>query len=337
MPVPPDDAPLDGLLDELLDSYHAEPRTRHLDRQFMPSRARTIEAIELLRRLIFPGFFEETRLTSDTIRPHTARLLRELHALLGDQVEQALRHTPGRRDGEPEDATPSNGDAHPCTVKAAALTAEFLRQLPELRRLLALDVQATFDGDPAARSTEELIFCYPGIDAIFIHRVAHALHKLNVPLLPRIMSEYAHNETGVDIHPGATIGESFCLDHGTGVVMGETTILGNHVKMYQGVTLGALSTKGRAAVAGHQTPPHHRGRRHHLRRGPSSSAAKPSSARGPSSAGPSSSPSPSPPTTPSPWTATNSGSNREKPVSRDRARSRLNAVPRTRFELVSPP
>ena len=143
-----------------------------------------------------------------------------------------------------------------CDTKADEITHEFLGRLPELRRLLALDVQAAFDGDPAAKSTDETIFCYPGVDAIFIHRVAHTLWSLNVPLLARIMSEYAHNETGIDIHPGAAIGKSFFIDHGTGVVIGETTSIGNRVRIYQGVTLGpfprAAAKPGAAASA---TPP----------------------------------------------------------------------------------
>jgi serine O-acetyltransferase len=131
----------------------------------------------------------------------------------------------------------------------------FLERTPELRRLLSLDVEAAFEGDPAASNTDETIFCYPGVDAIFTHRVAHELWKLKVPLLPRIMSEYAHNETGIDIHPGATIGESFFIDHGTGVVIGETAQIGNRVKLYQGVTLGALSTKGGQAWRGRKRHP----------------------------------------------------------------------------------
>ena len=128
--------------------------------------------------------------------------------------------------------------------KARALVWEFLQTLPKLRDILAEDVQAAYDGDPAAFNTDEVIFSYPGLFAISVYRIAHALHILGVPIIPRIMTEYAHNLTGIDIHPGAAIGEYFFIDHGTGVVIGETTVIGSHVKIYQGVTLGGLSTKG---------------------------------------------------------------------------------------------
>ncbi|MCX5658163.1 MAG: serine acetyltransferase, partial [Planctomycetota bacterium] len=198
-----------------------------------------IQTLELIRRVLFPGYFDETRLTTETIHYHVGDLLTRVHDLLYEQVRQALRYEENRTAGS------GRGDAcDSCDHEARRVTHEFLARLPELRRMLALDVQAAFDGDPAASSTDETIFCYPGIDAIFIYRVAHELWNLKVPLLPRIMTEYAHNETGVDIHPGATIGESFFIDHGTGVVIGETSEIGNRVKIYQGVTLGAISTKG---------------------------------------------------------------------------------------------
>ncbi|MBL1216399.1 MAG: hypothetical protein D8M59_02770 [Planctomycetes bacterium] len=131
--------------------------------------------------------------------------------------------------------------ASECDRLAAEITHAFLGRLPEVRRLLSLDVQAALDGDPAAEHTDETIFCYPGVMAIMVHRLAHELYRLDVPLLPRIMSEYAHSITGIDIHPGAEVGESFFIDHGTGVVIGETTVIGKHCKVYQGVTIGAKS------------------------------------------------------------------------------------------------
>ena len=242
-PTPPSDretdAKLHSLIDDIVDSYQADARTEHLGAIFLPNRQRTIEALELLRRLIFPGFFDQHRLTRQNIRYHVSELLAAVHDLLFDQINQALRYELNRTEGA------GKGDrCDRCEDKAQAVTAAFLQQIPELRRRLAMDVQATFEGDPAAASTDETIFCYPGVDAIFTHRIAHALYELGVPLLPRILSEYAHNETGIDIHPGATIGDSFCIDHGTGVVIGETTVIGENVIVYQGVTLGALSTKG---------------------------------------------------------------------------------------------
>ena len=234
--------PLAGLIDAILDSYASDDRTHHINSTFLPNREQTIEIIELLRRLLFPGFYEEQRLTWKRVRYHVGELLARTQDLLYEQVRQALRHDLNRRKGE------GVGDeCDTCDVDADRITNAFLESIPQLRRLLSTDVQAAFDGDPAAKHTDETIFCYPGLDAIFIHRIAHRLYELNVPMLPRIMSEYAHNETGIDIHPGATIGESFFIDHGTGVVIGETTEIGNRVKVYQGVTLGAKSTKAVAA------------------------------------------------------------------------------------------
>jgi serine O-acetyltransferase len=230
---------LDELVHRIVDSYHGDRRTQHLDSAFLPSRSRTIEAIELLRQLMFPGFFDTQRLTSQHIHYHAGELLGRVRDVLYEQLRQALRYDETRTQGK------AKGDAcDTCDAQADAVTMAFLQRIPHLRRMLALDVQAAFDGDPAAASTDETIFCYPGVDAIFIHRIAHEFYLLKVPLLPRIMSEYAHNETGIDIHPGATIGESFFIDHGTGVVIGETTTIGNRVKIYQGVTLGAKSTRG---------------------------------------------------------------------------------------------
>ena len=236
---------LDELVHRIVASYHADQRTQHLDSSFLPNRSRTIEVMELLRQLMFPGFFDAQRLTSKHIHYHAGELLNRIRDLLYEQIRQALRydetHNNGKEKGEACDS---------CDTDADRVTLTFLDRIPHLRHLLALDVQAAFDGDPAASSTDETIFCYPGIDAIFIHRIAHEFYNLKIPLLPRIVSEYAHNETGIDIHPGATIGESFFIDHGTGVVIGETTTIGNRVKIYQGVTLGAKSTRGGQAYKG---------------------------------------------------------------------------------------
>ncbi|MEM9253331.1 MAG: serine O-acetyltransferase [Planctomycetota bacterium] len=229
---------VNAAVDALLDSYTTDERTRHLDSPFLPSRARAIEVIELLRRVVFPGYFEDRRLTSDNVRDHTHDLLAVLYSKLHEQVRQSLRYVLNR------DQPGIGDDCDDCDEKATELTHTFFDGLPAVRATLAADVQATFDGDPASVNTDELIFCYPGIDAIFTHRVAHALFRLGVPMLPRIMSEYAHNETGIDIHPGATIGPGLCIDHGTGIVVGETCEIGQRVKLYQGVTLGALSLRG---------------------------------------------------------------------------------------------
>jgi len=236
-------------IESVIRSYETEPRGQHLNATFLPSRAKTIEIIELLRRILFPGFFDEHRLTTQTLRYHVGELMTSLHEKLYDQVRQAIRYEWARKADDKQD------DGQACDLLAQQITCQFIARIPELRRLLILDVQAGFDGDPAASSLDEIIFCYPGLDVIFTHRIAHELYKLNVPLLPRIMSEYAHNETGADIHPGATIGESFFIDHATGVVIGETVVIGNRVKVYQGVTLGALSTKGGQSWRGRKRHP----------------------------------------------------------------------------------
>jgi serine O-acetyltransferase len=232
------DWPLNELVDRIVASYESEPLTEHLDSIFLPNRAKTIQIIELVRRLVFPGFFDEQRITSDTVRFHVGELLAQTREILFDQVHQALRYQLNREGKGKGDDCPD------CDARAAELTTQFLQRIGPVREVLALDVRATFEGDPASANTDETIFCYPGIDAIFIHRIAHELHVLGVPMLPRIMTEYAHNETGIDIHPGATIGRSFFIDHGTGIVIGETSVIGDRVKIYQGVTLGALSLKG---------------------------------------------------------------------------------------------
>lgn len=248
--TPQNNDPLPDHVARIVESYRREQGLQHLDSTFLPSRGKTIQIIEVLRKIIFPGFFDDQKLTSRNIQYHVGELLERLRALLYEQVRESLRYHRNRSHGN------GAGDAcDQCDTQAQAATMAFVEQIPRLRHLLATDVQACFDGDPAAASRDEIIFCYPGLDAIFIHRIAHELWKLNVPLLPRIMSEYAHNETGIDIHPGATIGESFFIDHGTGVVIGETTEIGNRVKIYQGVTLGALSTKGGQAWRGRKRHP----------------------------------------------------------------------------------
>jgi len=234
---PPKD--LDGVVAKLVASYRSDERLHHLESTFLPSRACVIEIIELLRRLVFPGFFDDCRVGLNNVEHRAHTLLSDARDLLYEQTRQVLRYDLNRTS-----QTGAGDERHDLDSRAIEITDRFIEELPELRALLATDVQAAYDGDPAAKSTDEIIFCYPGLDAIFTHRVAHALYKLEVPLIPRIMAEYAHNETGVELHPGATIGESFFIDHGTGVVVGETTTIGKRCKLYQGVTLGALSTKG---------------------------------------------------------------------------------------------
>ncbi len=222
---------LDRLVDELVASYRRDPRGQHLNRRHLPSRDAIVELVRIFLELFYPGYYGRQDLTDDNLADHLTTLVAALRERLARQVETCLCFA-HEQAGEP-----SGG----CAAAARAATAEFLGRLPAIRDALVLDVQAAYDGDPAAQSLDEVILAYPGLLAITVHRVAHELHRLGVPLMPRILAEWAHSETGVDIHPGAEIGESFFIDHATGVVVGETTKIGAGVKLYQGVTLGALS------------------------------------------------------------------------------------------------
>jgi serine O-acetyltransferase len=234
-----------SLVQSIVASYKAEPQTRHIDAGHLPSRDAIIELIELIRELLFPGYFGKQNLTNKTLDYHVGELIAAIHDRLYEQVNNAIRHQ-SKRQGV---------DCPTCDTTAEAIVQEFLGTLPALRATLATDVQAAFEGDPAASDNDEIIFSYPGLFAISVYRIAHELHKAQVPLIPRIMTEYAHNLTGIDIHPGATIGNYFFIDHGTGVVIGETTTIGQRVKLYQGVTLGALSTRGGQTLRGHKRHP----------------------------------------------------------------------------------
>ncbi len=225
---------LGELTEALLESYRSDERTQHLDSEFLPSRAEVIEIIQELRDLLFPGYFSHHRLTDENVRYHVGEQLDHVATALHRQIFRSLRY---RRLHQKVD-----GDDHSeIEEKVAGIVQAFLVRLPALREVLATDVQAAYDGDPAAKNLDEIIYAYPGLVAVTTYRLAHELLALGVPLLPRIMTEWAHSVTGIDIHPGAVIGRSFFIDHGTGVTVGETTHIGNNVKIYQGVTLGALS------------------------------------------------------------------------------------------------
>ena len=199
----------------------------------MPSLDALKEIMERLRAAVFPSYFGSTRIRRESMRYHLAANLDSIYHKLSEQILRGFCFScEGRHAATPCEACESEGTA-------AAL--KFMDRLPEIRRLLAGDAQAAYEGDPAATSPGETIFCYPSMHAMFHHRIAHELYTLKVPVIPRIISEMAHSCTGIDIHPGATIGEDFFIDHGTGVVIGETCILGRNCRLYQGVTLGALS------------------------------------------------------------------------------------------------
>ena len=220
------------LVETLLDSYCEHELTCRIDKDNMVSRGTLIKLVEELRKILFPGFFDNNKVRSEYSRYLVGEKLEYIQYHLKKQVAKALDNVKAENDTRDD-----------VIQKAERLTYEFLKALPKIREYLATDVQAAFNGDPAAFSTDEIIFCYPGMLAISVYRISHELYLLGIPLIPRIISEYAHSVTGIDIHPGATIGKYFFIDHGTGVVIGETTIIGQNVKIYQGVTLGALSTR----------------------------------------------------------------------------------------------
>ena len=230
------DQRLPTVVDAIVKSVIGEPRMQHLNRVLLPSRDAIIECVTTLRQIVFPGYFGKQGLTTENVPFRIGELVIELTDVLYEQVRCCLRYRemlPG------ED---SRGKlCEECDQEAAAAVAKFLDRIPAIRDLLATDLQAAFDGDPAAKSTDETIFCYPGLFTIFVQRVAHEFYRMEVPLLPRMMTEYAHSLTGIDIHPGAKLGQGLFIDHGTGVVIGETTEIGTNVKIYQGVTLGALA------------------------------------------------------------------------------------------------
>lgn len=213
----------------LTENYASEELFMPKSGRRLPNRSVIIDIVRDLKSIVFPGYFSTD--TSATVFPeyYVGHRLNDIYDRLKNQIEIALLY----HGEEPEEAA----------THADRTTCGFFEQLPEIQRLLLTDVQAGFDGDPAAKSKEEIIFSYPGLFAIYVYRLAHVLYKEEIPFIPRVMSEYAHGRTGIDINPGATIGEYFFIDHGTGVVVGETTEIGNNVKLYQGVTLGALSTR----------------------------------------------------------------------------------------------
>ena len=228
---------LPEITEAVVATYTECNRTSHLGHLPLPSREVTADILADLMDVLYPGYARRQNLHIGNVEYHVGDLVDGLHDKLTQQIARSLRH-------EYEDNPCGNGQDAGCPdfeAVAQQKTIEFLHRLPQLRTRLELDVQAAFEGDPAAKSIDEVIFAYPAIFAISIYRLAHELNRQQIPLLPRIMTEHAHSVTGIDIHPGATIGSGFFIDHGTGVVIGETTDIGNRVKLYQGVTLGALS------------------------------------------------------------------------------------------------
>jgi serine O-acetyltransferase len=223
------------ILEQTLRSYEEIGGINHLEGPNLPSRESLIRIVEDFESLLFPGFYDERPLDRSTIHYRTAQTLARLTGNLVTETEKSICFR-NRTHRVPV-------KAKQCRSEGEYYVLEILTKLPELRRRIRLDVEAAFRGDPAAKSIDEVILSYPGLEAIIVHRIAHEFWIRDVPLMPRMMSEYIHGKTGIDIHPGARIGDSFFIDHGTGVVIGETTVIGANVKLYQGVTIGALSVK----------------------------------------------------------------------------------------------
>ncbi|MEJ2034033.1 MAG: serine acetyltransferase [Deltaproteobacteria bacterium] len=222
---------LPAIVDRMVDTCYDTTCFEHVDASPLPSREEVIELVEICKDILFPGYFHSRDIDSVNLKYRLGLEISGLYDKLTEEIAHAIRH---------ECIRYGHSCLH-CEEMGEEKAFQFLEALPDLRSVLATDVRATYDGDPAASSYDEIIFSYPGILAILTYRMAHRLYELEVPILPRIMTEYAHSITGIDIHPGARIGESFFIDHGTGVVIGQTAIIGKRVKLYQGVTLGALA------------------------------------------------------------------------------------------------
>lgn len=234
---------INSSVNQLAETYKTVDLFDKRDGQHLPNRAKIIELLTDLRRIMFPGYFAEESIALVFTEHFIGNLLGSIFVRLSNQIQIALAFN--NKDMSSDDLS----------AKAHNIAQAFIKELPNIQKLLVKDVEAGFNGDPAAQSREEIIFSYPGLYAIFVYRIAHILYDLKVPFIPRIMSEHAHGKTGIDINPGAIIGESFFIDHGTGVVIGETTIIGDNVKIYQGVTLGALSTRSGQQLAGKKRHP----------------------------------------------------------------------------------
>ena len=228
---------LPDLIEAIVATYREVGTINHLGHCPLPQYDIVTSIIEDLREIIYPGYRRREKLHIGNVMYHVGNLIDSLHDKLTTQIARSLHHEERvQTDREQCDDPEADYEA-----QGQAIAIRFLEKIPQLRRTLATDVQAAYDGDPACTNLDEVIFCYPGLEAVTVYRLAHELHKMNVPFIPRMMAEWAHKETGIDIHPGATIGNHFFIDHGTGVVIGATCEIGEYVKIYQGVTLGALS------------------------------------------------------------------------------------------------
>jgi serine O-acetyltransferase len=234
---------LKSIASSILESYKTHKQISHLNSENLPKREEVIDVVLKLREVLFPGYFSKQGHSSKSINLMVDERINIIYEKLHKQIYCAFV------------LYADNVNKSELLASAEEKTLNFLGKISYLREILAMDVEAAYEGDPAASSTDEIIFSYPGIFAIMTHRIAHELHILSVPLIPRIMSEYAHTITGIDIHPGAKIGKHFFIDHGTGIVIGETTKIGKYVRIYQGVTLGALSLRAGQSLRGTKRHP----------------------------------------------------------------------------------
>ena len=231
---------IEGIVDSILLDYQNQRDIDKLDPFQQPDKAVVIDMIQKLLRIVYPGFSRDRSYRMYNAKHNLSMLIEDVMYNLNKQIAIVLRSTMPTEQAQ---------------EKAQELSVEFFRAIPGVRAIAQTDAEAFYEGDPAAFSIDEIIFCYPGLFAVTVYRLAHVLYQLGVPLLPRIMTEHAHSVTGIDINPGATIGKYFFIDHGTGIVVGETTVIGDHVKIYQGVTLGALTTRGGQTLRGRKRHP----------------------------------------------------------------------------------
>ena len=232
---------IESVVDSILEDYRKERDIDRMDLFRQPDKDVIIDIIHKLRRIVFPGYAREKGFRIYNAKHNLSMLIEDVMFNLNKQIALVLQAN-GEEQQEAE-------------LHAQRLSLDFFRQIPQVREFVQTDLQAAYDGDPAASSKDEIIFSYPGLFAITVYRLAHVLYALGVPMIPRIMTEHAHSVTGIDIHPGATVGKFFFIDHGTGIVIGETTVIGENVKIYQGVTLGGLSTRGGQSLRGKRRHP----------------------------------------------------------------------------------
>ena len=230
---------IEGVVDSILSDYALGRDIDKIDLRQHPDKEVITDVIGKLLRIVYPGYFRERSFRMYNAKHHLSMLMEDVMYNLNRQIKLVLQ----------------NEGVENAEERAQEICLAFFEEIPHVRALVQTDVQAAYDGDPAASGKDEVIFCYPGLFAITVYRLAHVLYRLGVPMIPRIMTEHAHSITGIDIHPGAAIGDYFFIDHGTGIVIGETTVIGSHVKIYQGVTLGGLTTRGGQSLRGKKRHP----------------------------------------------------------------------------------